>query len=121
MPAPKALLSAIPAADPEVNVEPMVLEGDVPSPVNPPRGCRFHTRCRSKTDTCTEVRPVLELRNRRVTASPAVIRPRGKGDSMTNGGATLAIIRQYSKNVPPPVYEPTYRYSSLRICAAEVT
>ena len=56
----QSLLSAIPVADPEVTVEPMVLEGDVPSPVNPPRGCSFHTRCRCRTDTCTEVRPVLE-------------------------------------------------------------
>ena len=56
----QSLLSAIPVADPEVTVEPMVLEGDVPSPVNPPRGCSFHTRCRYKTDTCTEARPVLE-------------------------------------------------------------
>ena len=56
----QSLLSAIPAADPEVNVQPEVLEGDVPSPVHPPRGCSFHTRCRYRTDICAEVRPVLE-------------------------------------------------------------
>ena len=56
----QSLLSAIPAANPEVNVQPEVLEGDVPSPVHPPRGCSFHTRCRYRTDICAEVRPVLE-------------------------------------------------------------
>lgn len=56
----QSLLSAIPVADPEVNVQPEVLEGDVPSPVHPPRGCSFHTRCRYRTDICAEVRPVLE-------------------------------------------------------------
>jgi len=41
----KALLSAIPVTDPEVKIDRILLEGDIPSPVNPPSGCKFHTRC----------------------------------------------------------------------------
>jgi len=55
----EALLSAIPVADPTVQKERqrIVLEGDVPSPANPPKGCHFHTRCRYATDICREKDP----------------------------------------------------------------
>lgn len=48
----KALLSAIPVPDPTRKKERIILEGDVPSPINPPAGCRFHTRCPFATDKC---------------------------------------------------------------------
>jgi oligopeptide transport system ATP-binding protein len=56
-----SLLSAIPIPDPRANAtrEPVVLEGDVPSPANPPAACRFHTRCRYATEICSEVEPEL--------------------------------------------------------------
>ncbi|MDI7248983.1 MAG: ABC transporter ATP-binding protein, partial [Bacillota bacterium] len=55
----EALLSAIPVPNPEVRRERIVLEGDVPSPINPPPGCRFHTRCRYVQDRCREEEPAL--------------------------------------------------------------
>jgi oligopeptide/dipeptide ABC transporter ATP-binding protein len=56
-----SLLSAIPIPDPKENAarEPLVLEGDVPSPVHPPPACRFHTRCPWATDICSRVEPPL--------------------------------------------------------------
>lgn len=56
----EALLSAIPTADENVARELVVLEGDVPSPVNPPPGCKFHTRCKYATEVCKHLEPVLE-------------------------------------------------------------
>jgi oligopeptide/dipeptide ABC transporter ATP-binding protein len=56
----KALLSAIPIPDPETGRERIILTGDVPNPVNPPRACRFHPRCQYAKDVCREVEPQLE-------------------------------------------------------------
>jgi oligopeptide/dipeptide ABC transporter ATP-binding protein len=53
----KALIEAIPTTDPDASRELQVLEGDIPSPVNPPSGCKFHTRCRFCTDICRHVVP----------------------------------------------------------------
>jgi oligopeptide transport system ATP-binding protein len=57
----EALLSAIPIPDPELaeRRERIVLQGDVPSPVNPPSGCRFHPRCRYATEICSREEPPL--------------------------------------------------------------
>ncbi|SHI80765.1 oligopeptide transport system ATP-binding protein [Dethiosulfatibacter aminovorans DSM 17477] len=56
----KALLSAIPVADLDKKKERIILEGDVPSPVNPPSGCAFHPRCRECMDICKESAPTLK-------------------------------------------------------------
>ncbi len=56
----KALLSAIPIPDPTVKRERMILQGEVPSPVNPPRGCRFHPRCPFAVERCKVDEPPLE-------------------------------------------------------------
>ncbi len=47
-----ALLSAVPIPDPKIKRSRVILEGDVPSPINPPQGCRFHTRCRFAFEKC---------------------------------------------------------------------
>ncbi|MEM3627865.1 MAG: ATP-binding cassette domain-containing protein [Candidatus Bathyarchaeia archaeon] len=54
-----ALFSAIPVPDPTVKRERIMLSGDVPSPVNPPAGCRFHPRCSIAMDVCRQVEPEL--------------------------------------------------------------
>ena len=53
----KALLSAIPIPDPTIKRDRIILTGDIPSPANPPKGCKFHTRCPYATDKCKKEAP----------------------------------------------------------------
>jgi peptide/nickel transport system ATP-binding protein len=55
----KALLSSVPVAEPGATRARILLKGDLPSPLNPPKGCRFHTRCPYVFDRCRTVEPVL--------------------------------------------------------------
>lgn len=54
----KALFSAIPIPDPTANTDRIIIEGSIPSPANPPKGCKFHTRCRDCMEICKTVAPV---------------------------------------------------------------
>ena len=64
----KALLSAVPIPDPEVEERRsrLIMEGDVPSPLNPPKGCNFHPRCRYATPICTETVPPLKKTSKKI-------------------------------------------------------
>lgn len=55
----EALVSAVPSADPLMKMDRIILEGDVPSPANPPSGCVFHPRCRYAKDICKQEKPPL--------------------------------------------------------------
>ena len=55
----EALVSAVPPADPDIHLNRIILEGDVPSPANPPPGCVFHPRCRYAEDICKNEEPEL--------------------------------------------------------------
>lgn len=58
----EALLSAVPIADPHAKMERISIEGELPNPSNPPKGCPFHTRCRLCTEMCrTEIPPLREM------------------------------------------------------------
>lgn len=54
----QALFSAIPIPDPDVKINRIILKGSIPSPANPPRGCKFHTRCEKCMDVCKYAAPV---------------------------------------------------------------
>jgi len=56
----QALLSAIPIPDPKTKRRRIILSGDIPSPLNPPKGCRFHTRCNRAMDLCRREEPILK-------------------------------------------------------------
>jgi len=56
----KSLLSAIPEPDPDMKKERIILQGDLPSPANPPTGCPFHTRCPFRMEKCEKVCPALK-------------------------------------------------------------
>ncbi len=66
----KALLSAIPVPDPEIAMKRkrIILEGDVPSPINPPAGCRFRTRCGEAKEICAQQEPVFKGNSRHQVA-----------------------------------------------------
>lgn len=80
----KALLSAIPVPDPRQKRERIILKGDVPTPINPPSGCRFRTRCPMAIDECARVVP--ELREITPGHLAACIRVEGYAEAPTPFG-----------------------------------
>ncbi len=91
-----ALLSAAPAADPDTAAarQRIILTGDVPSPINPPTGCRFHPRCPKAQDTCTHTEPALETKPgdppSHLTACHYPVQPTDNLTTSTTGAAAAA-------------------------------
>ena len=56
----QALFSAVPNPNPDVKMQRIVLKGDIPSPANPPKGCKFHTRCPRAMEVCSHIAPVYK-------------------------------------------------------------
>ena len=87
----QALLSAVPVPDPRMKDrrDHIVLQGDVPSPANPPSGCRFRTRCWKAEDVCAEEEPLLQIRDR--SSHPSACHfaaPRDVINALDDGQAT---------------------------------
>jgi oligopeptide transport system ATP-binding protein len=66
----RALLSANPLPDPDVPLSPILLKGEIPSPLHPPSGCRFHTRCPDAFEPCSSVVPTTRLTSTQDNRSP---------------------------------------------------
>lgn len=71
----QALLSAVPTTDEGARRERILLEGDIPSPVNPPRGCRFHTRCRYATELCLTEPEAVDMGRGHIVSCHLCVRP----------------------------------------------
>ena len=74
MPYTQALLSAVPVPDPDAKKQRIVLQGDVPSPANPPSGCVFHPRCHhpARDEACTRIVPPLEAKGELSTSGQSI-------------------------------------------------
>jgi peptide/nickel transport system ATP-binding protein len=88
----KALLSAVPVPAPGAARQRIILKGDVPSPINPPRGCRFHTRCPYAFDRCWTEEPQPRLIEDGHFAACHLNDLPAADNPLVNGGASLCVI-----------------------------
>lgn len=96
-----ALLSSIPTTDPDdLNKERIILEGNIPSPIRPPEGCKFHTRCFMACDKCKRVPPPLtEVEPGHFVACHFLDR------KLDENGIICSNSRKWKRNLPnSPIY-----------------
>ncbi len=79
----RALLGSMPSMDPEKRTEEVVLTGDPPNPINPPSGCRFHTRCAFAEEVCSVKKPSLHVRATRGHLASCHVGTPGSGHSLS--------------------------------------
>jgi peptide/nickel transport system ATP-binding protein len=88
----QALLSAVPVPEPGANRQRIILKGDVPSPINPPKGCRFHTRCPYAFDRCRVEEPELQPTAEGHLAACHLLDARQPAAPAQRAGADLAAL-----------------------------
>ena len=98
----QALLSAVPVPDPDVELHRrrIVLSGEVPSPMNPPAACRFHTRCWKAEDLCRNEEPELRVRGEKHPASCHFAEPRAAVEVEAQG--VVATVTDGCRTAGPP-------------------
>ena len=98
----QALLSAVPVPDPDVELHRrrIVLSGEVPSPMNPPAACRFHTRCWKAEDLCRNEEPELRVRDGKHPASCHFAEPRAAVEVEAQG--VVATVTDGCRTAGPP-------------------
>ena len=88
----EALFSAVPVANPHAKSEPVALMGELPSPANPPKGCKFHTRCKYCTEECREsAPPMVEVSDGHFVACFRANSAATKAVNVASEGATVDV------------------------------
>jgi oligopeptide/dipeptide ABC transporter ATP-binding protein len=101
----RTLLSAIPVPDPSRHSRRIILKGDVPSPIDPPAGCRFHTRCPDRMDICARQEPVMQRFSDRHTAACHLYAGAGPRPGMSRSEAQTAAGKTFVE-MKPVVIQP---------------
>ncbi len=103
----QALFSAVPVPDPDAKMNRIILEGDIPSPANPPRGCKFHTRCSRCMNVCRMIQPeYLEAEENHFVAchlyDEEIMANLGKYDAMYEEELRIQAEKEAEKNAKHP-------------------
>ncbi len=103
----QALFSAVPVPDPDAKMNRIILEGDIPSPANPPRGCKFHTRCSKCMNVCRMIQPeYLEAEENHFVAchlyNKEIMSDLGKYDAMYEEELRIQAEKEAEENARHP-------------------